>query len=137
MSSKPFVGCWDHESDRFSYSRVRTTENLNVVALAVGQSSQTTEMSSKTFVYISGYTNTEKQASFAAQFDAKTLHQNWMNLYKGEKITSNDSSSLDVMDQEEIEMEDGSDDNAGYSVSITMLHAPYLITNTTLYSCII
>ncbi len=116
---------------------MRTTENLNVVALAVGQSSQTTEMCSKTLVYLSGYTNTEKQASFAAQFDAKTLQQNWLNLYKGEKITSNYSSSLDVMDQEENEMEDGSGDSAGYSVSITMLHAPYLIPNTALYSCII
>ncbi len=115
------MGCWDREGNKFHSSRVDTKENISIVALAVGQSC------SKTFVYLSGYTKTEKRASFLAQFDVKTLDQNWIKFYKGEKITSNGHSSFDTANHEENEMEDGSYGNAGYSVSIT-----YLITSTTL-----
>ncbi len=118
------MGCWDHEGNQSYYSPLDTIESITIVALAVGKSGITDE--GRTLVYLSGYTNTEQRASFAAQFDAKTGKQNWMNLYSGENY-----SSLAVDQKKKNEMEGGSD-GAGYSVSYKTLNATYLKINPNL-----
>ncbi len=110
LDSKPFVGCWDYEGNQLYHSQLEITERTTIVSLAVDKGGGSFSDNGQTLVYLSGYTHTEQRASFAAQFDAKTGKQNWMQLYKGENI------SPSAADQEKDEMEGGSD-GASYIVS--------------------
>ncbi len=115
------MGCWDREGNELYHSFLDTTESITVVALAVGQGS-------KTLVYLSGYTNAENRASFAAQFDAETRKQNWIYFYKGDSVIHMENSSSAGRN-------DDGGNNAGYSVSMVMFGCHRYTYMSKLYQC--